>query len=94
MPEERVRFEPDTTELRRSSAVVGAVVGITDRVYEISGPTVTFDEVLVTGDLSGELEYNGKRLRVVRIDTIIGLELGAKGVRGPLWKGVDCTVLT
>ncbi len=90
MPEVRVRFEPETTELRRS----GDVVGITDKVYEITGSTVTFGEVLVRGDLSGELEYNDKRLKVVRIDTIIGLEIGDKGVRGPLWKGVECEVLT
>ncbi len=90
MPEERIRFEPETNELRRS----GAVAGITDRVYKISGSTVTFDEVLVKGDLSGELEYNDKRLRVVRGDTMIGLEIGVKGARGPVWKGVECEVLT
>jgi len=89
MPERPVSFEPPTKELRST----GVVVGITDRVYPITEPTVWFDEILVKGDLSGELEYNGRKLRVVRVDTMIGLEVGVSGARGPVWKRVECQVL-
>ena len=90
MPEKKISLEPPTNEVRRS----GKVVGITDRIYSISDePTVTFDEILVKGDLSGELEYNGQKLQIVRVDTIIGLEVGPSGARGPVWKGVECQVL-
>ena len=89
MPEERISFTPQSRELLKS----GKVVGLTDRVYPIIGPNVIFDEVLVKGDLSGELEYNGKRLRIVRADTIIGLLVDMGGARGPVWKGVECQVL-
>ncbi len=79
-----------TPELR----VNGVVVGITDRVYEITGPRVRFDEVLVRGDLSGgELEYNGRRLRIVRVDTAVGLLVGTGAPRGPVWQGVECEVI-
>ncbi|MGB3904742.1 MAG: hypothetical protein WBB22_07445 [Anaerolineae bacterium] len=66
---------------------------MTDRIYSIDGPSVTFDDVLVMGDLSGELLYNDLKLRVVRVDTIIGLEVGSHGARGPVWKGVECEVV-
>lgn len=90
MPEKPISFEQPTAELKRS----GLVVGLTDRVYHpITGPTVTFAEILVRGDLSGELEYNGKKLRVVSVHTMIGLEIGLAGARGPVWKGVECEVL-
>ncbi len=89
MPEKSVSFEPPTNEIRRS----GAVVGITDRVYTMTGSTVTFDEILVKGDLSGDLEYNGRKLRVTRVDTMIGLEVGISGARGPVWKRVECQLL-
>ena len=89
MPVERVSMRPPTPELRKG----GAVVGITDRIYEVSGPTIRFDDVLVRGDLSGELEYNGKTLRIVRVEVIAGLEVGVSGPRGPVWKGVECSVV-
>lgn len=68
-------------------------MGLTDRVYDISGPTVTFEEVSLKGDLSGELEYNGRRLQVVWVDTTVGLLVGPGGARGPVWQGVECEVL-
>ena len=71
----------------------GKIVGITDRIYEIDDQSVTFDEVIVKGDLSMELKYNGHRLRIIRIDTIVGLEVDQNGARGPLWKGVECKVI-
>jgi hypothetical protein len=89
MPQMQVSFDKPTTEILSA----GKVVGITDRIYSIKGSSVTFEEVLVKGDLSGELLYNGTKLRVVRIDTVIGLEIGAQGARGPVWKGVECEVI-
>jgi hypothetical protein len=89
MPRTQVTFEPSNPELRSS----GKVVGITDRIYSIIGSIVTFDDVLIKGDLSGVLEYNGAKLRVVRIHTMIGLEATLQGVRGPVWKGVECEVI-
>jgi hypothetical protein len=89
MPMKKVSFDQPTAEILRE----GAAVGITDRIYPIEGRSVTFDEVLVKGDLSGELSYNGRTLRVVHIDTMIGLEVGPYGARGPVWKGVECEVL-
>lgn len=89
MPTKPVSFDKPTNEILSS----GKVVGLTDRTYSIEGESVTFNDVLVTGDLSGELLYNGIKLRVVRIDTIIGLEIGTQGPRGPVWKGVECEVV-
>lgn len=88
-PQSRVSFDARSRELLKNNQVVG----VTDRVYSIVGPNVKFDDVLVKGDLHGELEYNGIKLRVIRIDTAIGLEVGSGGARGPVWKGVECEVL-
>ncbi len=90
MPESPISFDQPSNEIRQG----GKIVGLTDRIYPISGETVTFDDVIVRGDLSGELEYNGRRLQVVRVDEIIGLEVGPQGPRGPVWKGVQCQVLS
>ena len=89
MPTKRVSFDKWKPEIYRSRELVG----ITDRVYEIEGQSVTFDDVLVKGDLSGELDYNGFKLRIVQVNTIIGLEVGIQGARGPVWKGVVCEVV-
>lgn len=89
MAKTSVTFEKPTTEIYSS----GKVVGETDRIYPINGPTVVFYDVLVKGDLSGKLEYNGAKLRVVRVNTTIGLEVTPNGARGPVWKGVECQVL-
>jgi hypothetical protein len=89
MPEGPLSFVPPSREIRKS----GHVVGLTDRVYGVEGDQVTFGEVLVRGDLSGDLEYNEHRLRVIRIDAIVGLLVDGKGARGPVWKGVMCEVL-
>ncbi|HZP57727.1 MAG TPA: hypothetical protein VFC53_09255 [Dehalococcoidia bacterium] len=83
-------MQPKTNEIRKA----GEVVGLTDRIYDTSGEQVTFDEILVKGDLSGELEYNGARLRVKGINMMVGLEIGPQGARGPVWRGVQCEVLT
>lgn len=89
MPKSPVSFAPRNTEIRKA----GTVVGVTDRVYPINGDNVTFEDVLVKGDLSGELEYNGRKLRVVRVHTVIGLEIAGQGPRGPVWKHVECQVI-
>jgi len=89
MPKAPVSFQTPTNELRKG----GVVVGRTDRIYQITGEAVIFEDVLVVGDLSGALEYNGKRVRVVRVESMIGLEIGDAGARGPVWKKVECEVL-
>ena len=90
MPKTEVLFEKPSNELRDSS---GRVVGITDRVYAPNGHTMTLDDVLVKGDLSGTLEYNGRKLRIVRVNEVIGLEVTMGGARGPVWKGVEAEVM-
>ena len=53
-----------------------------------------FDEIQVLGDLSGILDYNGTSLRVVQIDTMIGLLVdNIRGTRGPVWQKVRCEVV-
>lgn len=86
----KISFDKPSAELKNS----GKVVGITDRIYEINGQSVIkFDDVLVKGDLSGELEYNNKKILITHIDSIIGLEVNLHGARGPVWKGVECKVV-
>jgi hypothetical protein len=89
MSQKPVSFNDLKPEIRSS----GKVVGITDRIYSIEGSLITFDDVLVKGDLSGDLEYNGVKIRIVRVNTIIGMEVGVHGARGPVWKGVVCEVV-
>lgn len=89
MPEERISFTQPSNKLLKS----GNVVGLTDQIYPITSSSVTFDEVLVKGDLSGELEYNGRKLKIVRTDIITGLLIDMRGARGPVWQGVKCEVL-
>ena len=90
MPKAPVSLGPLSLELRKG----GTVVGVTDRLYEIgAGKEVIFDEVLVVGDLTGELEYNGRYVEAVEIKEFVGLEIGNRGARGPLWKGVRCRVV-
>ena len=81
--------------LKKSSNIYssGKIVGITDKPYDVDGQSVFFKEVLVKGDLSGELEYNDHKLRIVHIDTITGLKVDQNGARGPLWEGVECQVI-
>lgn len=90
MPEREVSFDKPSNELRDS---LGRVVGVTDRVYTPNGRTMIFDDVLVKGDLSGTLEYNGVKLRIVRVNSVIGLEVTMGGARGPVWKGVEAEVI-
>lgn len=90
MPKSGVSFEKPSNELRDSR---GRVVGVTDRIYTPQNSKITFDDVVVRGDLSGPLEYNGLKLHIVRVNTVIGLEVGIGGPRGPVWKGVECEVI-
>ena len=89
MVTKRALYDQPTNELRKD----GAVVGVTDRIYPVVGSNVTFEDVVVRGDLSGDLDYNGARLRVTRVASITGLEITSNGARGPVWKGVECVVL-
>jgi len=90
MPETPVSFTTPSKEIHKGAVVVG----LTDKVYfPIDGPMVTMAEILVRGDLSGELEYNGRVLQVEAIDEAIGLEVGPSGPRGPIWRGVLCRVV-
>ena len=91
MPTTPVSFTKLSNELRDDR---GNVVGITDDAYEVDGQFITFKDVLVKGDLSGILEYNGVRLRIVRVNTMIGLEVTMQGARGPVWKDVVCEVVS
>lgn len=89
MPTREVSFKL-SNELLDST---GRLVGITDRAYPPNGRTMIFQDVLVKGDLSGTLEYNGVKLRIVRVNTVIGLEVTPDGARGPVWKGVEAEVI-
>jgi len=89
MPEAPLSFRPRSAEIRKS----GTVVGLTDRIYDVGETEVVFDEVLIKGDLSGDLDYNGHTIRVVRVDTAVGLLIDGRGARGPVWKGVVCEVI-
>lgn len=79
-----------STEIRDAN---GIVVGLTDRIYSPDDSQPFFDEIFVKGDLSGPLEYNGVRIKIVRVNTLVGLEVSRNGPRGPLWKGVEYEVL-
>jgi hypothetical protein len=89
MPTKSLELEPPSPEIRKG----GQVVGITDRAYSITPPEVVIDDLLVRGDLRGVLDYNGHQIEVIGINTIIGLEVGPGGARGPVWKGVRCKVI-
>lgn len=89
MPEATLSLKPQSPDIVKS----GKVVGSTDRIYEISNNEVVFDEVVIKGDITGDWEYNGHRLRVVRVDSVVGLIVDERGARGPLWKGVVCEVI-
>ena len=90
MPKREVSLEKLSNELRDST---GRLVGLTDRPYEPNGRFMMFQDVVVKGDLSGTLEYNGVKLRIVRVNTVIGLEITPEGARGPVWKGVEAEVI-
>jgi hypothetical protein len=90
MPEDKLGLSEPTRELKKN----GKMVGLTDKVYPIVGGEVVFDDVQVLGDLNGILDYNGRLLRVVQIDTAIGLLVDNRGARGPLWRKVRCEVIS
>ena len=90
MPEDKLRLSEPTRELKKG----GQVVGLTDKVYPIRGNDIVFDEIQVLGDLSGTLDYNGTLIKVVQIDTMIGLLVDNWGARGPVWQKVRCEVVS
>ncbi|MFC1989468.1 hypothetical protein ACFLVW_02735 [Chloroflexota bacterium] len=90
MPEDKLRSSELTRKLKKNRKVVGLI----DKVYLVTGRDVVFDEIQVLGDLSRILDYNGTSLRVVQIDTIIGLLVdNIRGARGPVWQKVRCEVV-
>lgn len=89
MPEAPLSFRPMSAEIVKS----GTVVGLTDRIYDVGKAEVVFDEVLIKGDLPGDLNYNGHTIRVVRVDMAVGMLVDGRGARGPVWKGVVCEVI-
>jgi len=89
MSRTRIAVGEATNELRKD----GQVVGLTDQVYAMNGSELRFKEIQVQGDLSGVLEYNGRRIKVKRIGTITGLKVDAYGARGPIWEDVECEII-
>jgi hypothetical protein len=89
MPQTKVRLTPTSREIKKN----GQVVGITDRIYDLSPGTAHFDEILVTGELDGELSYNDHKIQIVRINTAIGMKVDNRGARGPVWEGVEVQVV-
>lgn len=81
-----------TLEIRKN----GVVVGLLDDPVEINGgPEVRFDRIVVVGNLSEEVEYEGRRLYVQSAEDFVGLEITRTGhVEGPVWHGVVCRVLS
>lgn len=75
--------------------VSGEVVGLTDVAYDLRGldHEGSFEEVSVKGDLSQDLAYNGYVIRIVSVDSFIGLVVDHRGARGPLWRGVKFHIL-
>ncbi len=89
-----------TTEARPTNHTLeihkdGAVVGLLDHPVEIEGkPDIRFERIVVIGNLSEEVEYEGRRLFVESAEDFIGLEITRSGrVEGPVWRGVVCRVL-
>jgi len=93
----REEQESEAKEKSQLSCVLkddkGNVVGETDRLYEVSGDEVMFDEVLVKGSIGDKVWYNGQSLAVVSIASQIGLLVDGRGARGPVMHGVRCKVV-
>ncbi len=71
----------------------GEVVAVTDRDYTIEGSKVVFDEVSVKGNMNGELEYEGVKLRITIVGAGVSITLGPEGACNTVWKGVECEVI-
>ncbi len=70
----------------------GTVVAEVDRIIPIDERFIEFENLYVKGDLSGELEYDGKRIRILHVETILGMVASPTGLKGPVWQGVKCEV--
>lgn len=82
--------EVSQNELTRGGQVVGVVSG----GVEVQGPKqIELGEVLIQGDLDGPLAFGRRTIRILKAREHIGLEVGDKGARGPLLKGVICEVV-
>lgn len=85
----KVLFDNPAKEILSNGNVVAEV----DRVIPIDERFIAFENLFVKGDLSGELEYNGKRIRILHIETILGMVASPAGLKGPVWQGVKCEVV-
>jgi|GEM_PF-4391226 len=72
----------------------GKVVAEVDRITPIDARSIEFANLFVKGDLSGDLEYNGKRIRILHVETILGMVASPAGLKGPVWQGVKCEVIS
>jgi hypothetical protein len=70
-----------------------SIVGTTDVLVEANSGYFDIPDILVKGDLNGELEYRGKRILIEQVDMLIGMEIGNYGPRGPVWKKVRAKIL-
>jgi len=71
----------------------GAVVGTTDLIVHPVGGYLNIPDILVKGNLDGQLEYGGKKIVIEQVEMAIGMEVGPHGMRGPIWKNVRARVL-
>lgn len=66
----------------------GHIVGVTDMTASSDGSYFQIPDIVIKGELNGELEYLGKTIVIEQVETSIGLEIGRYGARGPIWKNV------
>jgi hypothetical protein len=71
----------------------GKTVGELTLAAEKQGDKMFIEELLVKGDLSGKLEYEGRTVEIESVDEIIGLLVDTSGARGPVWRGVRLRIV-
>jgi len=71
----------------------GAVVGTTDIAVSPNADYFDIPDILVKGNLDGELEYGGKIIRIEQVEMAAGMEIGQFGARGPVWKNVKARII-
>ena len=70
----------------------GAIVGTTDIIVPPNGGYFYIPDIVVKGNLDGELEYTGKKIVIEQVEIIAGMEFGQYGARGPVWKNVRARI--
>ena len=71
----------------------GSVVGTTDVVVQPTNGYFDIPDIVIKGNLDGELEYAGKKIVIDQVEMAIGMEIGQYGARGPIWKNVRARIL-